>query len=67
VRLTNSELLRAQYLKSKHQNATPNYLSYANDDLARNQIDGHLVKTEEVLQKRAASRQRLRQQIRSPR
>lgn len=28
VRLTNSEVLRAQYLKKKHHNATPNYLSY---------------------------------------
>ena len=53
VRLTNSEILRAQYLKKKHQeNATPNYLSYRHQstkhDYALNTIDGNIVSTEDI-------------------
>ena len=53
VRLTNSEILRAQYLKKKHQNnATPNYLSYRHQstkhDYALNTIDGNLQSTEAI-------------------
>ena len=64
VRLTNSEILRAQYLKKKHHNATPNYLSYrhqdTNHDLALNTVDGNLVPPADIRQRQLESHQRLR-------
>ena len=57
IRLTNSEIQRAKYLKQKYDyDSTPNYLSLQSKALALNEVDETLVEPQPIIRAGAASR-----------
>ena len=61
IRLTNSEIQRAKYLKQKYDtDSTPNYLSLQSKAIGINEIDERLVEAKPIIQARVASRQRIK-------